>query len=90
MSRAVLSLGSNIGDRAANLRGALATLRAAGATVVAVSPVYATAPWGGVEQDEFLNAVVVVESQGTSNYPAGVKFGSRFLPLSDTYQEVSQ
>jgi 2-amino-4-hydroxy-6-hydroxymethyldihydropteridine diphosphokinase len=61
VSRAVLSLGSNIGDRAANLRGALATLRAAGARVVAVSPVYATAPWGGVEQDEFLNAVVVVE-----------------------------
>ena len=61
MSRAVLSLGSNIGDRAANLRGALATLRAAGATVVAVSPVYATAPWGGIEQDEFLIAVVVVE-----------------------------
>jgi 2-amino-4-hydroxy-6-hydroxymethyldihydropteridine diphosphokinase len=61
VSRAVLSLGSNIGDRAANLRGALATLRAAGARIVAVSPVYATAPWGGVEQDEFLNAVVVVE-----------------------------
>ena len=61
MSRAVLSLGSNIGDRAANLRSALATLRAAGAQVVAVSPVYATAPWGGVDQDDFLNAVVVVE-----------------------------
>ncbi|MDD7967400.1 2-amino-4-hydroxy-6-hydroxymethyldihydropteridine diphosphokinase [Actinomycetospora lemnae] len=61
MSRAVLSLGSNIGDRAANLRGAVATLRAAGAWIVAVSPVYATAPWGGVEQDDFLNAVVVAE-----------------------------
>jgi 2-amino-4-hydroxy-6-hydroxymethyldihydropteridine diphosphokinase len=61
VSRAVLSLGSNIGDRAANLRGALATLRAAGARIVAVSPVYATAPWGGVEQDDFLNAVVVAE-----------------------------
>jgi len=61
VSRAVLSLGSNIGDRAGNLRGALATLRAAGARLVAVSPVYATAPWGGVEQDEFLNAVVIVE-----------------------------
>lgn len=61
MSRAVLSLGSNIGDRAAHLRGALATLRAAGARIVAVSPVYATAPWGGVEQDDFLNAVVLAE-----------------------------
>jgi 2-amino-4-hydroxy-6-hydroxymethyldihydropteridine diphosphokinase len=61
VSRAVLSLGSNVGDRAAHLRGALATLRAAGARMVAVSPVYATAPWGGVEQDDFLNAVAVVE-----------------------------
>ena len=28
--------------------------------LVAVSPVYETAPWGGVEQDDFLNAVLIV------------------------------
>ena len=31
----------------------------------AASPVYATAPWGGVEQDDFLNPVVVVDDPDT-------------------------
>ncbi|HEU0087573.1 MAG TPA: 2-amino-4-hydroxy-6-hydroxymethyldihydropteridine diphosphokinase [Pseudonocardiaceae bacterium] len=58
MSAAVLSLGSNLGDRLGYLRGCVRML---GAVVRAVSPVYATEPWGGVEQDEFLNAVLLVE-----------------------------
>jgi 2-amino-4-hydroxy-6-hydroxymethyldihydropteridine diphosphokinase len=58
MSRAVLSLGSNLGDRFAHLRVAVEGF---GEEVVAVSPVYETAPWGGVEQPDFLNAVLVVE-----------------------------
>jgi 2-amino-4-hydroxy-6-hydroxymethyldihydropteridine diphosphokinase len=49
----VLSLGSNVGDRLAHLRAGVAVLEP-----VAVSPVYETAPWGGVEQDDFLNVVV--------------------------------
>jgi 2-amino-4-hydroxy-6-hydroxymethyldihydropteridine diphosphokinase len=59
MTRAVLSLGANLGDRLANLRLAV---RGLGAAVVAVSPVYETAPWGGVEQSDFLNAVVIVSA----------------------------
>lgn len=51
---AVLSLGSNLGDRLAHLRRAVDLLAPA-----AVSPVYRTAPLGGVEQPEFLNLVVV-------------------------------
>lgn len=43
------------------LRGVVTGL---GARVRAVSPVYATAPWGGVEQDDFLNAVLVAEDPG--------------------------
>ncbi len=58
MTRAVLSLGSNLGDRFAHLRGAVAGLAD---VLVAASPVYETAPWGGVEQGDFLNAVVVVD-----------------------------
>ncbi|MGH3908788.1 MAG: 2-amino-4-hydroxy-6-hydroxymethyldihydropteridine diphosphokinase [Pseudonocardiaceae bacterium] len=58
MSGAVLSIGSNVGDRLGHLRGCVAMLAAA---VRAVSPVYSTAPWGGVEQDEFLNAVLLVD-----------------------------
>ncbi|WP_028925460.1 2-amino-4-hydroxy-6-hydroxymethyldihydropteridine diphosphokinase [Pseudonocardia acaciae] len=59
MSRAVLSLGSNQGDRLAHLRGAVAGFAA---ELVAASPVYETAAWGGVPQDDFLNAVLIVAS----------------------------
>jgi 2-amino-4-hydroxy-6-hydroxymethyldihydropteridine diphosphokinase len=58
MTRAVLSLGSNLGDRFAHLRSAV---RGFADVLVAASPVYETAPWGGVEQDDFLNAVIVVD-----------------------------
>lgn len=58
MSRAVLSIGSNIGDRPAQLQSVCEGL---GGAVVAVSRVYSTAPWGGVEQQDFLNAVVLVD-----------------------------
>ena len=58
MSKAVLSIGSNVGDRLGHLRGCVAQL---GEAVHAVSAVYATQPWGGVPQDEFLNAVLLVD-----------------------------
>lgn len=58
MTRAVLSLGSNLGDRLAHLRSAV---RGFADALVAASPVYETAPWGGVDQDDFLNAVLVVD-----------------------------
>ncbi|WLP89202.1 2-amino-4-hydroxy-6-hydroxymethyldihydropteridine diphosphokinase [Gordonia sp. NB41Y] len=62
MSRAVLSAGANVGDA----RGALRTVVDGFADeLVAVSQVYATAPWGGVEQDDFLNITLVVEGNRT-------------------------
>jgi 2-amino-4-hydroxy-6-hydroxymethyldihydropteridine diphosphokinase len=54
----VLSIGSNIGDRLARLQSVLDRL---GDAVKAVSPVYETAAWGGVEQGPFLNAVLIAE-----------------------------
>ncbi|WP_017569333.1 2-amino-4-hydroxy-6-hydroxymethyldihydropteridine diphosphokinase [Nocardiopsis halotolerans] len=67
MTRAVLALGSNLGDRMATLQGAVDTLLGgADAPVpVAVSPVYETEPVGGPEQGAFLNAVLVVDSGDT-------------------------
>ncbi len=65
MTRAVLSLGSNLGDRLANLRSAVTGLDDA---VVAVSPVYETAPWGDVAQPDFLNAVVIVAADGVDEW----------------------
>lgn len=58
MTRAVLSIGSNLGDRLAMLRLVVDGL---GGSVREVSPVYETAPWGGVEQGPFLNAIVIAE-----------------------------
>lgn len=61
MARAALGLGSNLGDRRANLAGAVRRLAAAG-RVVAVSSLYETAPIGGPAQGPFLNAVLVLET----------------------------
>lgn len=61
MTRAVLSIGSNLGDRLGYLRS---VLDAAGPTLVAASGVYETAPWGVTDQDDFLNAVLVVDDPG--------------------------
>jgi 2-amino-4-hydroxy-6-hydroxymethyldihydropteridine diphosphokinase len=58
MSRAVLSIGSNLGDRLATLQLAV---DAFAPWLVAVSAVYETPPWGPVEQPDFLNAVLIVD-----------------------------
>jgi len=57
--RAYLGLGSNLGDRQAHLRAAVAALP----DVVAVSPVYETDPVGGpAGQSRYLNLVVELET----------------------------
>jgi 2-amino-4-hydroxy-6-hydroxymethyldihydropteridine diphosphokinase len=57
VSTAVLSVGSNLGDRLELLQSTVDTFAGA---LVSVSGVYETAPWGPVEQDDYLNAVLVV------------------------------
>ncbi|MEU2301839.1 2-amino-4-hydroxy-6-hydroxymethyldihydropteridine diphosphokinase [Streptomyces antibioticus] len=63
--RAVISLGSNLGNRLETLQGAIDALEdTPGVRVKAVSPVYETAPWG-VEpgsQPSYFNAVVVLKT----------------------------
>jgi 2-amino-4-hydroxy-6-hydroxymethyldihydropteridine diphosphokinase len=64
--RAYLGIGSNLGDRLEHLQLAVDDLAAAdGVQVVAVSPVYETAPVGGPEQPDYLNAVVAVDTDRT-------------------------
>jgi 2-amino-4-hydroxy-6-hydroxymethyldihydropteridine diphosphokinase len=58
VTRAVLSLGANLGDRAATLREAITALKDDG--LVARSVLYETPPWGPVEQPPYLNAVAIV------------------------------
>lgn len=62
-TRAFLALGSNIGDKAANLRAAAKAIAVLpGTTVVAASSVYRTPPWGKTDQDWFANAAIAVET----------------------------
>lgn len=66
-----LAIGSNLdsalGDRKANVLGAISALRELPSTrVVAVSALHETKPWGPVPQGDYLNAACVIE---TSNEP---------------------
>jgi 2-amino-4-hydroxy-6-hydroxymethyldihydropteridine diphosphokinase len=59
-----LGLGSNVGDRAAHLRAAIATLREHGVEVEAVSSTYETEPVGEVlDQPDFLNAAIRIRTE---------------------------
>ena len=63
LSKVVFSIGSNIGDRLANLRVAAAGARDVSALVdLHCSPVYETDPVGGPPQDSYLNAVLLARS----------------------------
>jgi len=59
--KAVVALGTNIGDLQSNLDVAVALLREA-SEVLRISSCYTTAPIGGPEQPDYLNAVVILES----------------------------
>ncbi|MFR5780779.1 MAG: 2-amino-4-hydroxy-6-hydroxymethyldihydropteridine diphosphokinase [Oscillospiraceae bacterium] len=61
--RAYIALGSNMGDKRAYLDGAVEALRAlTDCRVGAVSDFIVTAPFGGVEQDDFLNGCLELET----------------------------
>lgn len=57
-----LSLGSNLGDRLENLRGAIAALPLAGVEVVRVSSFYETEPVDFLAQPWFLNCVLQAQT----------------------------
>lgn len=63
MSIAYLSVGSNMGDRGANLRFALKSLAERdGIQPLRGSAIYETSPWGPVAQENFLNACIELET----------------------------
>jgi 2-amino-4-hydroxy-6-hydroxymethyldihydropteridine diphosphokinase len=66
MTRAYLALGSNLGDRLAHLQTALDTLADdIRVDLVAISSVYETDPVGGPVQDDFLNAVLSIDTEAS-------------------------
>jgi 2-amino-4-hydroxy-6-hydroxymethyldihydropteridine diphosphokinase len=60
--KAVIALGANIGDPQKQIEIAIALLRES-LEVTSVSSIYKTAPVGGSEQPDYLNAVALVESE---------------------------
>jgi 2-amino-4-hydroxy-6-hydroxymethyldihydropteridine diphosphokinase len=60
--KAVIALGANLGNPQENIDLAIALLREA-TDIQAISSMYRTAPVGGPEQPDYINAVVLAESE---------------------------
>lgn len=83
MASVVLSIGSNLGDRLAHLQSVVSGLRGA---VRAVSPVYETDAWGGVEQEPFLNAVLLADAPDLDG-PGWLRRAHEFENAADRVRE---
>lgn len=62
VTRAYIGIGSNMDDPVRQVRRAVEALRAVGEVAV-VSSLYRTAPWGKLDQPEFVNAAVALDTQ---------------------------
>ena len=62
----IIALGSNIGEKVANLNRAIELLEKYFGPAVKVSSIYSSAPVGGVEQPDFLNMVIEFKEPGYS------------------------
>lgn len=61
--KAILGIGTNIGDRMQNLRAALDSLaKLPGTKIIKASSVYETKPWGYADQDNFFNLCVIADT----------------------------
>ena len=63
--QAILSLGSNLGNRAENLSRATQLLTERVGTLVVCSAVYEFEPWGFCSENAFVNCVLVIETDLT-------------------------
>jgi 2-amino-4-hydroxy-6-hydroxymethyldihydropteridine diphosphokinase len=76
MRKALIGIGSNIGDRKQHIDTAIEALNHIPSVKVSrMSPIYETEPWGYVNQAKFFNAVIEVETNLTANTLLGVCLG---------------
>jgi len=61
-SSIILSLGTNSGDRKANIFEAISKLRENNIDIIASSPLYQTKPVGYLDQNDFFNTVLDVQT----------------------------
>lgn len=74
--KAVLGIGTNIGDRYKNIEDAYGSLSLVpGITILRKSSVYETKPWGYEDQPNFYNSVVEIETSLSPNALLGVCLG---------------
>lgn len=66
MAIVYLGLGTNLGDKAANLHAAVHLISGKIGKVISLSSFYATAPWGFESENSFLNAAICVETSLSS------------------------
>jgi 2-amino-4-hydroxy-6-hydroxymethyldihydropteridine diphosphokinase len=57
-----IALGSNLGDRAENLKKAIHEIELTIGTIIRQSSIYETKPWGKTNQPDFFNQVILVHS----------------------------
>ncbi len=76
MRKALIAIGSNIGDRKTYIDLAVDALNhIPSVKVLRMSSVYETEPWGFVNQENFYNAVIEVETNLSANTLLGVCLG---------------
>ncbi len=95
MPTVYLALGANLGDRGQNLAEAIGWLGQAIA-ITQVSPIYETAPWGVLDQPDFLNQVIAGSTdltpfallaatqgieQAMGRQPHGPRYGPRLIDI---------
>ncbi len=74
--KAVLGIGTNIGDRKKNIENAINALNLLEKTKVSeVSRIYETQPWGYKEQNSFYNCAVLVETELSAKALLGACLG---------------
>lgn len=74
--KAVLGIGTNIGDRLKNIENVYSSLALLPNTeILKKSPVYETEPWGYEQQDRFLNCAVLIETKLSPNALLGACLG---------------
>lgn len=60
MNTAILLIGGNLGDRTANLQQAVQSIHQQAGKVIKASALYETAPWGNVQQPDYLNQALQI------------------------------
>jgi 2-amino-4-hydroxy-6-hydroxymethyldihydropteridine diphosphokinase len=63
MAKIYLALGSNLGDKEQNLRNAITAISEQAGKITKISTFYYSKPWGFSSDNDFVNAVICIESE---------------------------